>query len=99
MFGFYTAAKSFVKTGEFTDDDINLKLTSYDGPPLSISSDDPGLGEKSLVRVTHLPHSMSRDKLRDFIENKRKSNGGPVKSLEMREGSTSAVICFENQQG
>ena len=79
----------------------NLKLEDC---PLSVEwyteTEDQGgsVVDPRIVLVTGLNPNTSTDTLSYFLENKRRSGGGPIISID-RKDATTAEVTFENVNG
>ncbi|ELT95659.1 hypothetical protein CAPTEDRAFT_222668 [Capitella teleta] len=72
----------------------------WNGRPLNIHLLEPlqGNARSHAITVDNLdPASMSEEILNLYFEDARSSNGGPVRSIVVREGGRSAVVCFSDQ--
>ena len=53
----------------------------------------------SVVVVSNIPKSLSRDYLMMFLENSRRSGGGDVTDMQFDQTSATAIVSFASPQG
>ena len=61
--------------------------------PCDHQSSAPG---SLLVHLAGIPPGTKEDMLTMCLENKRKSGGGPLRSIEYDDVNGTAVVCFED---
>lgn len=60
----------------------------------SMSGNNP---EGRTVEVLELPENVDEELLSLYFENRRRSGGGPLESVEIKQNR--AVLCFEDAEG
>ena len=61
-------------------------------------SDDIGDGEKT-IKVSGLAAKTTEDSILNYFENKRRSGGGEVESVDLRSDTGVAVVTFKDASG
>jgi len=64
--------------------------------PSSTDPCTPSVSEPVSVQLTGIPPGTKEDILTMYLENKRKSGGGTIHSLQYNEVGGMAIVCFED---
>ena len=54
--------------------------------------------DQVLVHLAGIPPGTAEDTLIMYLENRRKSGGGPIRKIEYDDVSGTAVVCFEDDK-
>ena len=87
-----TVAESLLEKCEVTFSDSVMHIVK---PPCTVLS-TASLQEPVSVLLTGIPPGTKEDILVMYLENKRKSGGGPIRSMQYSQANGSAVVCFED---
>jgi len=87
-----TVAESLLEKCEVTFSGCVMRIVK---PPCDADS-ITSVQEPVSVYLTGIPAGTKEDILIMFLENKRKSGGGPIRSIDYSEVDGSAVVCFED---
>jgi hypothetical protein len=52
-----------------------------------------------VVEITGIPQQVTKDELEMYLENNRRSGGGPVENIDYDSAAGSAWVTFQNDAG
>ena len=90
-----TVAESLLRAGEVTFSGCVMRIVQ----PSSSTDEHSSAHDPVLVHLAGIPPGTTEDTLSMYLENKRKSGGGPIRKLEYDDVSGTAVVCFEDDTG